>query len=130
VIGDARVAVGFLTRLPIGGGELTAAGLSRAAAWFPVVGLLVGGVMARRDPRVGTFGALALVFAVALSLAALAPLDDGAGAIAVGVACAVTVVGGMSTLRVLGGVSGDTFGAVNKVVEIAAYVTLAAAWTD
>jgi adenosylcobinamide-GDP ribazoletransferase len=30
-----------------------------------------------RDPRVGTFGALALVFAVALSLAALAPLADG-----------------------------------------------------
>jgi cobalamin synthase len=35
----------------------------------------------------------------------------------------------MSTLRVLGGVSGDTFGAVNKVVETAAYLTLAAAWT-
>jgi adenosylcobinamide-GDP ribazoletransferase len=244
VIADARVAVAFLTRLPLGGAELTAAGLSRAAAWFPAVGLLVGGVMAAtralaglvvdpvaatvlallaavvvtgglhedgladaadamgahasrarkleilRDPRVGTFGALALVFAVALSLAALVPLDDGrfaraalvghvlgrwstlpqslaspaarpggsgalvrvgpaglaagtcvafgtallaggvAGAIAVGVACAVTFVGGVSALRVLGGVSGDTFGAVNKLVEIAAYLTLAAAWTD
>jgi adenosylcobinamide-GDP ribazoletransferase len=53
-----------------------------------------------------------------------------AGAIALGVACAVTVVGGVSALRVLGGVSGDTFGAVNKLVEIAAYLTLAAAWTD
>jgi adenosylcobinamide-GDP ribazoletransferase len=244
MIADARVAVAFLTRLPVGGRELTAADLSRAAAWFPAVGLLVGGVMAGtralaglvldpvaatvlallaavvvtggfhedgladaadamgahatrarkleilRDPRVGTFGALALVFAVALSLAALAPLDDDrfaraalvghvlgrwstlpqslalpaarpggsgalvrfspaglaagtcvavgtallaggvAGAIALGVACAVTVVGGVSALRVLGGVSGDTFGAVNKLVEIAAYLTLAAAWTD
>jgi adenosylcobinamide-GDP ribazoletransferase len=243
VIADARVAVAFLTRLPLGGGELTAAGLSRAAGWFPAVGLIVGGVMAAtralaglaldpvaatvlallaavvvtggfhedgladaadamgahatrarkleilRDPRVGTFGALALVFAVALPLAALAPLDGGrfaraalvghvlgrwstlpqslalpaarpggsgalvrvspaglaagtcvalgtallaggvAGAVAVGVACAVTVVGGLSALRVLGGVSGDTFGAVNKLVEIATYLTLAAAWT-
>jgi adenosylcobinamide-GDP ribazoletransferase len=244
VIGDARVAIAFLTRLPVGGGELTAAGLSRAAAWFPAVGLVVGGVMAAtralaglvldpaaatvlallaaavvtgafhedgladaadamgahstrarkleilRDPRVGTFGALALVFSVALSLAALAPLDDGrfaraalvghvlgrwstlpqslalpaarpggsgalvrvgpaglaagtcvavgtallaagiAGAIALGVACAVTALGSVSAQRVLGGVSGDTFGAVNKLVEIAAYLTLAAAWAD
>jgi adenosylcobinamide-GDP ribazoletransferase len=243
VIADARVAVGFLTRLPIGGGELTAAELSRAAGWFPAVGLLVGGVMAGmralaglvldplpatilallaavlvtgafhedgladaadamgahatrarkleilRDPRVGTFGALALVFAVALSLAALAPLDDGhfsraavvghvlgrwstlpqslalpaarpggsgalvrvgpiglaagtcfavatalvagglvAGTAALTVACAVVVVGGWSALRALGGVSGDTFGAVNKVVEVAVYLTLAVAW--
>jgi adenosylcobinamide-GDP ribazoletransferase len=245
MIADARVAVGFLTRLPAGGTELTAGALSRAAAWFPAVGLLVGGIMAGtralaglvlgsvpatilallaavlvtgalhedgladaadamgahatrarkleilRDPRVGTFGALALVFAVGLSLAALAPLDDGrfaraalvghvlgrwstlpqslalpaarpggsgalvrvgpaglaagtcvavatalpaggliAGATALAVACAVTVVGGWSALRVLGGVSGDTFGAVNKAVEIAAYLTLAAAWAD
>jgi adenosylcobinamide-GDP ribazoletransferase len=243
VIADARVAVGFLTRLPVGGGELSAAELSRAAGWFPAVGLLVGGVMAGtralaglvldpvpatilallaavlvtgafhedgladaadamgahatrarkleilRDPRVGTFGALALVFAVALPVAALAPLDDGrfaraafvghvlgrwstlpqslalpaaraegsgalvrvgparvaagtciaiatalvaggfvAGAVAMAVACASTLVGGWVALRVLGGVSGDTFGAVNKVVEIAAYLALASAW--
>ena len=144
-----------------------------------------------RDPRVGTFGALALVFAVALSLAALAPLDDDrcaraavvghvlarwstlpqslalpaarpggsgalvrvgpaglaagtcfavatalvaggvvAGALALGVACAATVAGGWWALRVLGGVSGDTFGAVNKLVEVAAYLTLAAIWAD
>jgi adenosylcobinamide-GDP ribazoletransferase len=245
VIADARVAVAFLTRLPVGGGKLTAARLSRAAAWFPAVGLLVGGVMAGtralaglvlepgpatvlallaavlatggfhedgladaadamgahatrarkleilRDPRVGTYGALALVFAVALPLVALAPLDDArfaraalvghvlgrwstlplalvlpparpegsgalvrtgpvglavgtfiavatallaggllVGAIALAVACVGTLVGGWVTLRVLGGVSGDTFGAVNKLVEIAAYLALAAAWAD
>jgi adenosylcobinamide-GDP ribazoletransferase len=77
--------------------------------------------------RVGPAG-LAAGTCVAFGTALLA--GGVAGAIAVGVACAVTVVGGISTLRVLGGVSGDTFGAVNKVVEIAAYVTLAAAWTD
>jgi adenosylcobinamide-GDP ribazoletransferase len=243
VIADARVAVAFLTRLPVGGGALTGASLSRAAVWFPVVGLLVGGVMAGtralaglvleplpatvlallaavlvtggfhedgladaadamgahatrerkleilRDPRLGTFGALALVFAVAVPLAVLAPLDDGhfaraalvghvlgrwstlpqslalpaarpggsgalvrvgpaglavgtsvavgtalaagglvPGIVALAVACAVTVLGGWASLRVLGGVSGDTFGAVNKLVEIAAYLALAAAW--
>jgi adenosylcobinamide-GDP ribazoletransferase len=243
VIADARAAFGFLTRLPLGGGELTAATFSRAAPWFPAVGLLVGGVMAGtralaglvldptpatvlallaavlltgglhedgladaadamgahaarerklailRDSRVGTYGALALIFAVAFALAILAPLDDGhfaraalvghvlcrwstlpqalvlpparpqgagalvrpsptgvaagsaiavatalmaggtgPGAIAFGVACAVTAIGGCAALRVLGGVNGDTFGGVAKLVELAAYAALAAAW--
>ena len=119
-----------MTRLPVGrNGRLTAAALSRAAVWFPAIGLVVGGVMATvhalaglvttataatvlaraaailitgglhedgladtadalgahttrerrleilRDPRVGTYGALALILAVALSVATLAPLD-------------------------------------------------------
>jgi adenosylcobinamide-GDP ribazoletransferase len=126
-----RAAVAFLTRLPVGGGPLTAQQLSRAAVWFPAVGLLVGSVMggvhalagtvldpapstvlallaamaltgalhedgladaadaigahvppARRleilrDSRVGTYGALALVFAVVFALVVLTPLDDG-----------------------------------------------------
>jgi adenosylcobinamide-GDP ribazoletransferase len=126
-----RAAVAFLTRLPVGGGPLTGQQLSRAAVWFPAVGLLVGGVMggvhalagtvldpapstvlallaamaltgalhedgladaadaigahvppARRleilrDSRVGTYGALALVFAVVFALVVLTPLDDG-----------------------------------------------------
>jgi adenosylcobinamide-GDP ribazoletransferase len=38
-------------------------------------------------------------------------------------------VGGWGALRVLGGVSGDTFGAVNKLVELSTYAALAAAWT-
>jgi adenosylcobinamide-GDP ribazoletransferase len=243
VIADARAAVAFLTRLPVGGGRLTAAGLSRAAPWFPTVGLLVGAVMAGtralanlvldpapatvlallaavlvtgalhedgladaadamgahaprerklailRDSRVGTYGALALVFAVVFALAVLAPLDDGRfaraalvghvlgrwsilpqalalppahpdgagalvrpsrtavaaatasavataliagglgpGAIAAASATAVTAIGAAAALRVLGGVSGDTFGAVAKLVELASYAALAAAW--
>lgn len=243
MIADARIAVSFLTRLPLGTSSLTAARLSRAAAWFPAVGLLVGGVMGGthalanltlspvvatvlallaavlvtggfhedgladtadalgahtsrerkleilRDPRVGTYGALALVFAVALPVALLAPLGDerflraalvghvlgrwstlpqslllpaarpdgsgalvrvgwggliagscvavatalvagglAAGTVALGVAVAMTAAGAWVSVRGLGGVSGDTFGAVNKLVELAAYAALAAMW--
>ena len=244
MIADARVAVAFLTRLPVGATDLTAARLSRAAPWFPAVGLLVGGVMAGtralanlaleptaatvlallaavlvtgalhedgladaadamgahaarerklailRDSRVGAYGALALIFAVVFAVVVLAPLDDGhfaraalvghvlgrwstlpqavalppahpdgagalvrpsaaataagtaiaiatalvagglgPGAIAAATAAAVTAVGAMAALRVLGGVSGDTFGAVAKLVELASYAALAAAWS-
>lgn len=44
---DARVALAFLTRLPVGpaGAPLDSRGLSRAARWFPLVGVAVAGVM-------------------------------------------------------------------------------------
>jgi adenosylcobinamide-GDP ribazoletransferase len=243
VIADVRAAVAFLTRLPVGATELTAARLSKAAAWFPAVGLLVGGVMAGtraltnlaldaapatvlalvaavlvtgalhedgladaadamgahatrerklailRDSRVGAYGALALIFALAFAIATLAALDDAhfaraaltghvlarwstlpqaltlpaaradgsgallrpstsavaagsaialatallaggleAGAIAAGLACALTAIGAAVALRTLGGVTGDTFGATAKIVELGAYAALAAAW--
>ena len=238
-----RTALAFLTRIPVAtGAPLTARSLSRAAIWFPVVGVLVGGVMAgaravahgpldpttstvlavlvaivvtggfhedgladcadaigahvgreRRleilhDPRVGTYGALALVFAVLFPVAVLAPLDDEAflraavtahvlgrwssvvlafalrparttgagvllstgpattaaataiaavlaltvagpepGALALAVAATVTAAGGALARRAFGGVTGDAFGAVNKLVELATYAALAAA---
>jgi adenosylcobinamide-GDP ribazoletransferase len=239
-----RVALGFLTRLPVGGGPLTAQELSRAAVWFPAVGLLVGGVMGGvralaglaldpapatllglvaamlvtgalhedgladaadaigahappqrrleilRDPRVGTYGALALVFAVVLALALLAPLDDedflraalvghvvgrwsilpqslllaparadgagalmragapatavatayalavaliagrpAAGAVAFGLAALLTAAGALLFRRTLGGATGDTFGALTKVVELGCYAALVAVWS-
>jgi adenosylcobinamide-GDP ribazoletransferase len=245
VIADARTALAFLTRLPAGRRELGQAGLGRAAAWFPVIGLLVGGAMAGtralaqlvlppaaatvlalavaalvtgalhedgladtadaigahvdrarrleilRDPRVGTYGALALAFAVALSVALLAPLDRGhfaraalaghalgrwstlpqallapparrdgsgalvrprpaavvagsivafaaallaggavPGAIAIATAAAVTALGCLAAVRAFGGVTGDAFGAVTKLVELAVYAALVAAWGD
>ena len=242
MIADARAAVAFLTRLPVGTTDLTARTLSRAAPWFPAVGLLVGGVMAGtralanlaleptpatvlallaamlvtgglhedgladaadamgahaarerklailRDSRVGAYGALALIFAVVFAVAVLAPLDDGefaraavlghvlgrwstlpqalalpaahrdgsgalvrpsAIAVAAGttIALATALVAGdlgpgaiaaataavapravTTAVRVLGGVSGDTFGAVAKLVELASYAALVAAW--
>ena len=241
---DLRLAVAFLTRIPAHDPRrpFDAAALSRAALWFPAVGLLVGGLMggvrllaglaldpapatllamlaavlvtggfhedgladaadgmgahvARerrleifKDSRVGTYGALAVAFMVAAPLVALAPLDGvqtlraalaahvlgrwttlpqswllppaapegsgslvrarpasvlvasaysaaivlviaglGPGAVALGVAVALTVLGGSWFRRRLGGVSGDTFGAVNKVVELATYLVLGAA---
>lgn len=241
---SARAAFGFFTRLPAGDRQpLTAARLSQAVLWAPLVGLVVGGVMggvrlladlvldpapatvlallaavvvtgalhedgladvadaigahvprARRleilrDPRVGTYGALAVAFAVVFPLTVLAPLDGedflraalvghvlgrwstlpqslalprahpdgsgallraspaataaatafalavalvagrpGAGAVAFGVAVALTAGAGVLFRRALGGVSGDTFGALTKVVELASYAALAAMW--
>jgi adenosylcobinamide-GDP ribazoletransferase len=122
-----RAALAFLTRLPVPAPADPS--LNRAAAWFPVVGLLVGGIAAGvraladlalpstpatllavaaailvtgglhedgladvadglgahtsrerrleilRDPRVGTFGALALIVAVGLTVSTVAALD-------------------------------------------------------
>jgi adenosylcobinamide-GDP ribazoletransferase len=147
---DLRAALGFLTRLPVGFVALDGPGLARASVWFPVVGLVVGGVMAGtrwlagaagldpqaatvlalvaavlvtggfhedgladaadgfgahvgrerkleilRDSRVGTYGALAVAFMVAIPLVALGDLDDGDFAVA---ALCGHVLGRWSTL--------------------------------
>ena len=243
-LSDARAALAFLTRIPVGGAApLDARRLSRAAGWFPVVGLVVGGVLGGtrlltelalppeaatvlalaaavavtgalhedgladtadglgahvprqrrleilRDSRIGTFGAAALILVVLLSWTLLAPLSGeevlraalcahvlgrwsilpqsllptaradgspatfmhvrpiglaagsvvaiavallaggpGPGALAVAVAVAITLVSGGLMIRALGGVTGDTFGAVTKLVEVAVYGALVAAW--
>jgi adenosylcobinamide-GDP ribazoletransferase len=243
-LADLRTALAFLTRIPVGGtGSLTATRLSRAALWFPAVGLVVGGVMGGvrllaglalpaepatvlalaaavvvtggmhedglsdtadalgahvtrerrleilRDPRLGTYGALAVAFMVLFPFAVLASLPagdvaraalvghvlgrwstlpqallvpparsggagalvrpgglvtavaslyswaivvavvgPGAGVPTLAIAAVVTALGGLAVRRALGGVTGDTLGAVTKLVELAAYATLAAAW--
>jgi adenosylcobinamide-GDP ribazoletransferase len=142
-----------------------------------------------RDPRVGTFGVLAVVFALLFAFALLAPLSghdlaraavvghvlsrwsplpqtrllpaarsDGAGALlragtpatiaasafaaavvlgvagpaagaaALGVAALLTAGGGLIARHLLGGTTGDTLGAVAKLVEIGAYAALVAVW--
>jgi len=239
-----RDAVAFLTRIPIADDRpLDAQALSRAAFWFPAVGLLVGGVLGGtyllcelagvpagpatvlaltaavlitggfhedgladaadaagahvsrerkleilRDSRVGTYGALAVVLPLLLAYSALSTLDgedvlraalvahvlgrwttlpssrlraarpEGSGtlvraslpvlaggtaytlalalllagaapgALAAGVAVLLTALGGLVSLRLFGGVSGDTFGATNRVVEVATYAVLVSAW--
>jgi len=242
-VSAARLAVAFLTRVPVGAVAFSPAALSRAALFFPAVGLLVGGVAAgvralaglalpaepatvlallaavlvtgafhedgladaadglgahvdrarkleiMRDSRVGTYGALAVAGALLLAFAALAPLSTGefaraalcghllgrwstlpqaaflpkardvgagsavavgpgvlvagtlytaalvlalagpvAGAVALGVAAALGAVCGWGLRRTLGGVTGDTLGAVNKLTEVATYCVLAGAW--
>lgn len=244
MLGDARVAVAFLTRIPADDGRLLdARAMSRAAIWFPVVGLLVGAVVGGvrlladlalpagpstvlalaagilltgafhedgladiadgvgahvgrerkleilRDSRVGTYGALAVALPLLFAYACLTPLDgeeflaaaicahvlgrwsvlphsrlagparaDGSGtlvratvtgllvasvvaaaivlvaagpadgAVLLATAVAVTVAGGLGLARVLGGVTGDSYGAVNKLVELATYGAVAALW--
>jgi adenosylcobinamide-GDP ribazoletransferase len=223
--------------------SLDVARLSRAAVWFPLVGLVVGGAMAGarwaaglvlpapaatvlalaaavavtgamhedgladtadalgahttrerrleilRDPRLGTFGVLAIAFMVLFPFAVLSGLGagdfaraavaahvlgrwsilpqtrlvgparaDGAGALvragsgatvvatvgsagvalaagggwpglaALGAAAAVTAAGAWCARSVLGGVTGDTLGAVTKLVELAVYASLVACW--
>lgn len=244
-LADARTAIAFLTRIPVGRTQiLDAAALSRAALWFPVVGLLVGGILGGtrvladmaldpapatllallaailvtggfhedgladiadacgahttrerrleilKDPRIGTYGGLAIAFMVLLPFAVLSPLSGedvlraalvahvlarwstlpqsllwpparpqgsgslvratptgviiltlvagavavlaagaGPGLVAVAVAATITAGLGAGLAHTLGGVTGDSFGAVNKVVELATYVTLAATWS-
>jgi adenosylcobinamide-GDP ribazoletransferase len=142
-----------------------------------------------RDSRVGTYGALALVFAVVFPLVVLTPLDDGdflraalvghvvgrwsilpqslllasarpdgagalmrasaattavagaytaaialvagrpaAGAVALGLGALLTLAAVPVFRRTLGGATGDTFGALTKVVELGCYAALVAMW--
>jgi adenosylcobinamide-GDP ribazoletransferase len=138
-----------------------------------------------RDSRVGTYGALAIVFAIAFPLVVLAPLDgrrfleaaiaahvlgrwsslpvsrlrparpDGTGALlratraqllggtlatlaivvaalgpedaaaTVAVASVTVALGARLALAVFGGVSGDVYGAINKIVELTTYAVVA-----
>lgn len=237
LLGDAQLAFSFLTRLPVGTpAAVDGARMSRAAAWFPVVGLVVGGVVAAtrlvaelalpagpatvlalaagilltggfhedgladvadgvgahvsrerkleilRDSRVGTYGALAIALPLLFAYACLTPLDGSqfaaavvcahalgrwsvlphsllarparatgsgtlvrartggliaasavasaaaaaafglaGGVLALTVATGVTVGAGLALARVVGGVTGDSYGAVNKLVELATY---------
>jgi adenosylcobinamide-GDP ribazoletransferase len=239
-----RTALAFLTRIPVRDPvPFSAERLSRAALWFPAVGLLVGGLMGgtylladlalppgpsvvlallaailitgglhedgladtadaggahrsqerkleiMRDSRVGTYGALAVAFALLFPYSVLVGLDGedvlraavaahvlgrwsplpqslvlgqarpegqgvllratpaicavasaytaaivllvagpGPGAIAIGVAVLITALAGLGSRRVFGGVTGDTFGATNKLVELGTYAALVAAW--
>jgi adenosylcobinamide-GDP ribazoletransferase len=87
---SARVAISFLTILPAGGIASGDAWLSRAAAWFPLVGAVVGGgaagVVLLADwaglsHAIG--GALAIVFAIVVTRGlhedGLADTADGLG---------------------------------------------------
>jgi adenosylcobinamide-GDP ribazoletransferase len=95
-VAGARLAVGFLTIVPAGridvasGGPGEEAWLSRAAAWFPVVGALVGGAAGGVVALAGAAGltqpvagALGLVAAIVLTRGlhedGLADTADGLG---------------------------------------------------
>jgi adenosylcobinamide-GDP ribazoletransferase len=85
-----RLALQFLTRLPVPGVEaFSSVDLARSAAWFPLVGLLVGSIVAlvtfavdhRSAPLAAILGVLAWVWLTgALHLDGLADLADALGA--------------------------------------------------
>lgn len=83
------VATGFLTRLPVPRVAADADDFAAAIRWYPVVGLLIGGLVAlagwglgQVDPWLGALAALAVWVGVtgALHLDGLADLADGIGA--------------------------------------------------
>lgn len=91
MLGDARVALAFLTRIPVDDGRiLDARAMNRAAVWFPVVGLLVGAVvggvrlLAELALPAGPATVLALAAGILLTGAfhedGLADIADGVGA--------------------------------------------------
>jgi adenosylcobinamide-GDP ribazoletransferase len=240
----AVAALGFLTRIPVGGRPLSPADLSRAAVFFPAVGAVVAAVAAgthwlaglalpagpstvlalaaaiivtgafhedgladtadglgahvgrerkleiMRDSRVGTYGALAIALPLLLAYAVLSEFDTGefaramlaahvlgrwstlpqsrfvaparaagagaavrvstgvlavgsvyafalvlvaagpqAAAIAIAIAAALGAACAAGLRRTLGGVTGDTFGAVNVLTQSATLLVLAGAWT-
>jgi adenosylcobinamide-GDP ribazoletransferase len=65
----------------------------------------------------------ATAYSAAIVVVALGP---GPGLAALAVAAALTLGLAAAFARALGGATGDTFGAVNKLVEVAVYVTAAA----
>jgi adenosylcobinamide-GDP ribazoletransferase len=69
--------------------------------------------------------ALGSLFTAGVLVAAAGIAD---GAVMAGVAIVVTGAAGLGLARVLGGVTGDSYGAVNKLVELGAYATAAALW--
>jgi cobalamin synthase len=132
----ARVALGFLTRVPVADREpLTASRLSAAAPWFPVVGLLVGGLVGGTRLLFDLFlpagpaTVLAIAAGTGVTVAvALVAAGPGAGAVALGVAALVTAAAGGGMARALGGATGDVYGAVVKLVELGAIAGLVAMW--
>jgi adenosylcobinamide-GDP ribazoletransferase len=80
------------------------------------------GVLLRATPAIC---AVASAYTAAIVLLVAGP---GPGAIAIGVAVLITALAGLGSRRVFGGVTGDTFGATNKLVELGTYAALVAAW--
>ena len=74
-------------------------------------------------PPLVTFAATALAAGVVLAVAG----NSATGLTALAVAAVLTLALATACARVLGGATGDTLGAVNKVVEIATYVVFAGA---
>ena len=72
---SCRAALGFLTILPVAPRD-PAAGLARARAWFPAVGLLLGAMLAALDAGLRALH-LPPLLAGALLVAALAALTRG-----------------------------------------------------
>ena len=126
ILKDMALALQFLTRVPIRFRSLDPARLSRASAWFPAVGLLVGGAAAGVyvlvAPHLGRpLAALASVLSMILITGGLH--EDGLAD------CADAFGGGWTCedrLRILKDSRIGSFGALALIVSIAGRVLLLA----
>jgi adenosylcobinamide-GDP ribazoletransferase len=126
VIQDLALAVQFMTRVPVRSKGLDPARLSRASAWFPVVGLLVGGVAAVAylllvPHLTRPLAALIAVFVMVMITGALH--EDGLAD------CADAFGGGWTRedkLRILKDSRIGTFGAIALILSLAGRVLLLA----
>jgi adenosylcobinamide-GDP ribazoletransferase len=124
ILKDMALALQFMTRVPIRFRGLDPARLSRASAWFPAVGLFVGGVAAGVYVLVTShlgrpLAALAAVLAMILITGGLH--EDGLAD------CADAFGGGWTRedrLRILKDSRIGTFGAIALIVSIASRVLL------
>lgn len=130
ILKDMALALQFLTRVPIRFRSLDPARLSRASAWFPAVGLLVGGAAAGVyvlvAPHLGRpLAALASVLSMILITGGLH--EDGLAD------CADAFGGGWTCedrLRILKDSRIGSFGALALIVSIAGRILLLANLPD
>lgn len=119
--------------------SLTAEGCLRAAVAGHVLARWAMLLHAASAPPARPDGAGALlrvtpatlsVATVAAGALVVATVGPAAGAVAAATAIAVAAAASLATRRVIGGATGDTYGAVGKVTEVAAFAAVVAAGID
>jgi adenosylcobinamide-GDP ribazoletransferase len=60
LVTEIRLAAGFLTIVPVGGGSATAAEVAASLGWFPLIGFILGAILAGADYMLAFFIASAV----------------------------------------------------------------------
>jgi adenosylcobinamide-GDP ribazoletransferase len=126
------VLLAYALLAPLSGGEFARAAIAGhvLARWSPLPqSRLLPPARADGAGALLRAGTVATVAAGAFTAAAVvAVAGAGPGAVAIVLAVALTASGGLLARHVLGGTTGDTLGAVAKLVEVGTYAALVATW--